>query len=176
MISLTRLLVGSCICATLVGCGGGSGSLGSGSLGGSANPGSSAGSAGSRTNAEVAAEVKREEEARETIFDLFDTPDPDTDYRVNRYIWNAALDVMSFLPIESADPFAGIIQYGFGRPPGGSQAYRATIRVTQAALEGRALRVDLRTASGPVSREVKRQIEDAILTRARQLRIQDGNL
>jgi len=48
--------------------------------------------------------------------------------------------------------------------------------VNDPALDARSLRVALATRGGPVSRETTRQIEDAILTRARQLRIRDSGL
>ena len=54
---------------------------------------------------------------RETIWDLFiDQDDPNTTVQVNKYIWNAALDVLSFLPIQAADPFSGVIVTGYGTP------------------------------------------------------------
>jgi len=56
---------------------------------------------------------------------------------VNRYIWNASLDVLSFLPIQSVDPFTGVIVTGFGTPPGGTRAYRATVLVNDPALDAR---------------------------------------
>ena len=34
--------------------------------------------------------------------------------RVNRYIWSATLQVLDFLPIQSVDPFTGVIVTGFG--------------------------------------------------------------
>jgi hypothetical protein len=95
---------------------------------------------------------------------------------VNRYLWNASLDVLSFLPLESADPFTGVIVTGFGVPPGGSVAYRATIYVSDPALDARALNVALFTQGGPVAAETSAAVEDAILSRARQLRIQDRGL
>jgi hypothetical protein len=95
---------------------------------------------------------------------------------VNRYLWNASLDVLSFLPLESADPFTGVIVTGYGVPPGGSVAYRATIYVSDPALDARALNVALFTQRGPVAAETAAAVEDAILTRARQLRIQDRGL
>jgi hypothetical protein len=102
---------------------------------------------------------------------------PNTPVEVNKYLWTAALDVLSFLPVESVDPFTGVIVTGLGRPPGGGTAYRATIYVQDPALDARSLRVALQTASGaPVSAETQRAVEDAILTRARQLRIQDSKL
>jgi hypothetical protein len=96
---------------------------------------------------------------------------------VNRYLWNASLDVLSFLPVESADPFTGVIVTGYGVPPGGSVAYRATVYVSDPALDARALNVALFTQSGrPVAAETAAAVEDAILTRARQLRIRDRGL
>lgn len=117
-------------------------------------------------------------ETRESsLFDLFaNVDDPNTTIEVNKYLWNASLDVLNFLPIQSADPFSGIIVTGYGTPPGGGRAYRATIFVRDPALEARSLNVALATRSGPASTETVRAIEDAILTRARQLRIRDLNL
>ena len=95
---------------------------------------------------------------------------------VNRYIWNAALETLDFLPVESVDPFTGVITTGFGTPPGGGQSYRATILVNDPALDARSLNVALMTRSGPASAATVRAVEDAILTRARQLRQQDSRL
>lgn len=111
------------------------------------------------------------------LFDLFENrDDPNTTIEVNRYIWNASLEILDFMPIQSVDPFSGVIVYGFGTPPGSGRAYRATVFVQDPALDARSLRLALATRSGPASTETVRAIEDAILTRARQLRIADGNL
>ena len=111
------------------------------------------------------------------IQDLFlNQDDPNTAIEVNKYLWNASLDVLNFLPIQTADPFSGVIVTGFGTPPGGSRAYRATIFVQDPALEARSLNIALATRNGPASSETVRAVEDAILTRARQLRIRDTNL
>jgi hypothetical protein len=114
---------------------------------------------------------------RRTIFDLFDnSADPNVTVEVNRYLWNASLEILDFMPIEAADPFSGVIVFGYGTPPGSGRAYQATVYVQDPALDARSLRVALRSRGGPVSRETARQIEDAILTRARQLRIRDADL
>lgn len=119
----------------------------------------------------------RDVRERGTIWDLFgNRDDPNTTVAVNRYIWNAALEILDFMPIQSADPFSGVIVYGFGTPPGSNRAYRATVFVQDPALDARSLRVALATRSGPASTETIRAIEDAILTRARQLRIADEAL
>ncbi len=113
-----------------------------------------------------------------SLLDLFSkSSDPNTSVRVNKYIWNAALDVLNFLPVESVDPFTGVIVTGYGTPPGGGQSYRATIYVQDPALDARSLHLAMQTRGGrPVSAETVRAIEDAILTRARQLRIADSKL
>lgn len=95
---------------------------------------------------------------------------------VNRYLWAASLDVLNFLPIQSVDPFTGVIATGFGTPPGGSRAYRATVYITDPALDARSLNVALQSRGGPVATETQRAVEDAILSRARELRSADGLL
>ncbi|GHA47178.1 hypothetical protein GCM10008927_09950 [Amylibacter ulvae] len=116
------------------------------------------------------------EEERETIWDLFENKDKSTQVQVNKYIWAASLDVLSFLPIEAADPFTGVIVMGWGSAPGSSQRYRASVFIKDAALDARSLKVSVQTPSGAASAQTQRQIEDAILTRARQLRISGAKL
>nr|WP_226779816.1 DUF3576 domain-containing protein [Oceaniglobus trochenteri] len=112
-----------------------------------------------------------------TLLDLFtNADDPNTTIEVNKYIWNAAQEVLNFMPIEAADPFSGVLVYGYGTPPGGGRSYRATVYVQDPALDARSLNVALQTRGGPASVDTVRAIEDAILTRARQLRIRDGKL
>ena len=114
---------------------------------------------------------------RSTIWDLFRArEDQGRVGAVNKYIWNAALDVLDFLPVQSVDPFTGVITTGYGNPPGGGRTYRATIYVSDPALDARSLNVALMTRSGPADAATTRAIEDAILTRARQLRAQDSRL
>jgi hypothetical protein len=112
-----------------------------------------------------------------SVFDLFaNVDDPNDTVEVNKYLWNASLDVLSFLPVQSVDPFSGVIVMGYGTPPGGGRSYRATIFVSDPALDARSLKVALATRGGPVSADTQRAVEDAILTRARQLRIRDRDL
>lgn len=109
-----------------------------------------------------------------TIWDIFKPRSEEKVGAVNRYIWNASLETLDFLPIESVDPFTGVITTGYGTPPGGGRAYRATIFVSDPALDARSLNVALMSRSGPVSAATVRAVEDAILTRARQLRVRDA--
>lgn len=156
------------IAALLAGCGGGFGNFMQG---------------GERSRA-VAADIHMAERRREgsenasTIWDLFSgTQDPSVTVEVNRYLWNATLEVLDFLPIQSVDPFSGVIVTGFGTPPGGGRAYRAAVLINDPALDARSLNVAILTAGNrPASRETIRAVEDAILTRARQLRVRDMGL
>ena len=95
---------------------------------------------------------------------------------VNKYLWQASIEVLSFLPINSADPFSGIIVFGNGKAPGSSQSYDATIYISDPALDARSLNVTVRSSNGTVSSEAKREIELAILSRARQLRLKELDL
>ena len=115
-----------------------------------------------------------ESDERETIWDAFNREATREPVKVNRYIWQAALDVLDFMPIETIDPFSGVIVKGFGVPPGGNIQYRATIYVVDPSLEARSLRVSMQTKSGPVSTATMKEIENAILSRARQMRKADG--
>lgn len=110
-----------------------------------------------------------------TIWDIFNSGNEDITVKVNKYIWAASLEVLDFLPVESVDPFSGVIVTGYGTPPNGGRAYRATVLVRDPALDARSLHLSLQTRGGrDVSASTTRAVEDAILARARQLRIRDG--
>ena len=128
--------------------------------------------------APAAAPAAAPDAADETIWDPpRERGDAATTVRVNRYLWFASLDVLSFLPVETVDPFTGVIVTGFGTPPGGSRAYRATVLISDPALDARALRLALVGRDGvAVDAATTRALEDAILTRARELRTRDARL
>ena len=85
--------------------------------------------------------------------------------------------LLNFLPVQTVDPFTGVIQTGYGIPPGGGRSYRATIKIADPALDARSLKVSLQGAGGAaVAPDTVGAVEDAILTRARQLRVRDGQL
>ena len=95
---------------------------------------------------------------------------------VNKYLWRASIEVLNFLPINSADPFSGIIVFSKGKAPGSSQSYDATVYISDPALDARSLSVTVRSSNGTISSEAKREIESAILSRARQLRLKELDL
>ena len=111
-----------------------------------------------------------------SIWDVFGPNQTEQTVNVNRYLWAASLDVLNFLPVQSVDPFTGIIVTGYGRPPGGGRSYRATVHIRDPALDARSLNVSLQGQNGAVNAATTRAVEDAILSRARQLRIRDRRL
>ena len=100
---------------------------------------------------------------------------------VNGYLWRAALDTLSFMPLASADPFGGVIITEWYSPP---EAAQERFKVNVYIL-GRDLRADGVRASvfrqeingtgtwvdSVVEEGTSVKLEDSILTRARQLRI-----
>ena len=102
---------------------------------------------------------------------------------VNRYLWRAALDTLSFLPLASTDPFSGVLATDWAAADGSTEErYKVTVYISQPVLEANALqvavfreRLDDAGAWRPaeVSTATPRRLEDAILTRARQLRVAD---
>ncbi len=100
---------------------------------------------------------------------------------VNRFLWQGALETLDFLPLDDADPFTGIIATEWATTPETpGQRFKVTAYVTSAELEASSLRVavfredlaeDGLWVATPVSAETVRRLEDAILTRSRQIRI-----
>jgi hypothetical protein len=102
---------------------------------------------------------------------------------VNKYLWQASLDTLSFLPLASTDPFTGVIATDWGATPEApSERFKVTAFIVSPVLSAASLKVavyrEARNADGlwlpaQVSPETARKLEDAILTRARQIRISD---
>lgn len=119
--------------------------------------------------------VLQRESGSSSFIDLFRDIDEGRELSVNKYLWSASLDILSFLPLDAADPFSGVISTGWGRVQGSAVPYRATVLISSPALEARSLRVAMFRQQGgravAVSDGVAEQIEDAILTRARQLQV-----
>lgn len=180
LLNLPRTALLTLCAIALLGCGG-SGSLGGlGSSGLGAENTKPTNPSNNRRFNRVTGEFESTTGKNSTIWDLFDSPDPNVNIRVNKYLWKASLDTLSFLPLEGADPFSGIIVMGWGHAQGSGQTYRATVYIQDPALDARSLKVSVQRRSGggsvPASKETVRKIEDAILTRARQLRVAEEKL
>ena len=102
---------------------------------------------------------------------------------VNKYLWRASLDTLAFLPLNSTDPFTGVVATDWAASPDApNERFKVTAYVKSPRLAASALQVavfrEIRApdggwASAPVSGVTARQLEDAILVRARQLKIDE---
>jgi len=99
---------------------------------------------------------------------------------VNAYLWRAALDTISFMPLTSADPFGGtIITDWYESPNAKGERVKANIFVLGRQLRTDMLKVTLfrqtnvkgTWKNAPVDPATVTQLENAILTRARQLKV-----
>lgn len=97
---------------------------------------------------------------------------------VNAYLWRASLDTLSFMPLASADPFAGVIITDWYSPPATpNERFKATAYVLGTTLAANDLKVSIfrQTRQGgewvdtPVDPTTANGIEDRILARAAQL-------
>ena len=103
---------------------------------------------------------------------------------VKGYLWRASLDTMSFMPLTSADPFGGVIVTDWYTPPESpNERFKVQIYILDRQLRADGLRVTIfRHVRGnygdwvnaEVKQETRAELENAILTRARQLRIDAG--
>lgn len=100
---------------------------------------------------------------------------------VNAYLWRAALDTLSFMPLSSADPFGGVMITDWYSPPGTpNERFRATAYILGRQLRSDAVRIalfrqELRGNAWidvPVAASTASELEDQVLTRARELRSQ----
>ena len=104
---------------------------------------------------------------------------------VNRYLWQASLETINFMPLFSVDPVAGvIITDWYASPTTPGERFKANVYVLDTALRADALRVQvfkqvpiqtpnggLEWVSADVNPATAAELENAILTRARELRL-----
>jgi hypothetical protein len=99
---------------------------------------------------------------------------------VNSYLWRASLDTLNFMPLQSADPLGGVIITDWhSEPSAPNERFKATIYILDTRLRADALNVSIfrqRLENGmwtdaEVSPDTEVQIENAILSRARELRL-----
>ena len=98
---------------------------------------------------------------------------------VNAYLWQAALDTLSFAPLAQADSNGGVIVTDwYANPNSPNERVKVTVTILDADLRADALRVaaSRQTLQGgqwieaPVAAATVQRLEEIILTRARDLR------
>jgi hypothetical protein len=100
---------------------------------------------------------------------------------VNSYLWRASLDTMSFMPLSSADPFGGVIITDWYSPPETpNERIKVNVYILDRQLRADGLRISVFRQSrvngnswqeAAVAPETVQDLENAILKRARELRI-----
>ena len=102
---------------------------------------------------------------------------------VNSFLWHATLDTLSFMPLRSADPFGGtIITDWYSSPNAPNDRMRVTAYILDRRLRADGLKITVfrQTQAGQgwvdaaVNPETAIKLEDAILTRARELKLASG--
>ena len=100
---------------------------------------------------------------------------------VNSYLWRATLDTLAFMPLASADPYGGtVITDWYVNPEKPDERFKATVYILDTRLRADGLNVTVfkqnRDPEGAwvdasVNPQTDTDIENSILTRARQLRL-----
>lgn len=97
---------------------------------------------------------------------------------VNSFLWRASLETLEFMPLSEVDPFGGvIITDWYASPEAPDERFKANVFILDTNLRADALKASIfkqvRSEGGwndaAVDADTARQIENAILTRARQL-------
>lgn len=100
---------------------------------------------------------------------------------VNQYLWRAALDTVSFMSLRSVDPFGGvIITEWYSTPENPQERIKVDILIMDRQIRSDSVRVSIHKqkldkqknwVDTNVDPKSITEMEDAILTRARQLKI-----
>ena len=103
---------------------------------------------------------------------------------VNAFLWRATLDPLSVRTLDSADPWGGVINYDwYTNPETPNERFKATVFILDTRLRSDALNVtvskEVRDAAGQwvgasVAAQTETDLENAILTKARQLNLQNA--
>ena len=104
---------------------------------------------------------------------------------VNSFLWRATLDTIAFMPVSTADPFGGVILTDWhSTEEAPNERFKLNVYILGRTLRADGVRVAVfsqtKDGSGQwrdsaVPEATGTKIEDAILTRARQLRRQTIN-
>jgi hypothetical protein len=133
---------------------------------------------------DAAREAKRDGGPKGKIQDNFklfgtDTKDTGATIGVNALLWRASLDTVSFMPLEQADPYGGIIMTEwYTNPDKPNERYKITIYILDTRLRADAIRVSFfmqqlingEWTNVATSDETRIALENSILTKARQFK------
>lgn len=116
--------------------------------------------------------------------DLFSTEKKETSSAnalgVNKFLWQASLNTLSFMPIASADPFGGVIITDWYSPAGAeNERFKTNVFLSGIDMKASGVKVSAfrqvkngaEWVDASVSPETATKLEDAILAKARDIRI-----
>jgi hypothetical protein len=99
---------------------------------------------------------------------------------VNAFLWRASLDTLAFMPLTSADPFGGVIITDWYAPPESpTERFKMTVLIVDRTLRADGVHVSVfrqvQNSTGDwtdssVDAKTATDVENAILTRAREMR------
>ena len=102
---------------------------------------------------------------------------------VNSFLWRASLDTIKFMPLSSADPFGGVIITDWHTlPEAPAERFKMNVYILSRQLRADGIRVAVfrqskngngRWDDSSVKPDTATNLENEILTRARQLRLGD---
>ncbi len=104
---------------------------------------------------------------------------PDVGIGVNTYLWRATLDTLSFMPLQTVDPFGGVITTDwYSQPSNPNERTRVNVRILDRVLRADGLTITVfrqnyvkgRWIHAKVSPKTAEQLENAILRKARHLK------
>ncbi len=100
---------------------------------------------------------------------------------VNSFLWRATLDTLAFMPLASADPFGGVVITDWYEDPNArGERFKVTALILDRNLRADGINVSLfKQEKMPDSQwidvtvpdKLERDLEDTILTRARELKV-----
>jgi hypothetical protein len=112
---------------------------------------------------------------------MANNPDSAASIGVNGYLWRATLDTLRFMPLASADPYGGvIITDWYANPELPNERLKVTVYILDARLRADGLNVavfkqnkgpDGQWIDAPSASQTETDLENAILTKARQLKL-----
>ncbi|PHR63116.1 MAG: hypothetical protein COA47_00445 [Robiginitomaculum sp.] len=100
---------------------------------------------------------------------------------VNSFLWRASLETIDFMPLQSADPYGGVIITGWHSDAAApKERFKATVYILDTRLRADGLKVSVfkqtqdetgNWVAANIDPDTEIQIENSILTRARELKI-----
>lgn len=102
---------------------------------------------------------------------------------VNKFLWRASLETLSFMPLASADPFGGVIITDWYSPAEvTNERFKTNVFLSGIDMKASGVKVSafrqvkdgVNWVDATISPETATKLEDAILAKARTIRIEDS--